>query len=100
MKVIVAVIKPFKLDDVKAALETLGVHGQLMVELVPELEFIIGKQPAVPDLPPQEAQNRSQLVFRRFLGGRLWATPNEPRGTVFSFTVPIGEHSLEKSRVI
>jgi len=23
-------------------------------------------------------------------GGRLWANPNEPRGTVFSFTVPIG----------
>jgi PAS domain S-box-containing protein len=24
-------------------------------------------------------------------GGRLWATPNAPRGTVFRFTVPIGE---------
>jgi serine/threonine protein kinase len=84
----------------RALAEALGAHGQLIVNLVPELEFLIGKQPAVPDLPPQEAQNRSQLVFRRFLGGRLWATPNEPRGTVFSFTVPIGENSLEKSRVI
>jgi signal transduction histidine kinase len=28
-------------------------------------------------------------------GGRLWAKPNEPRGTVFCFTVPIGEQSLE-----
>src|ERR1700712_5534725 len=27
MKLITAIIKPFKLDDVKAALETLGVHG-------------------------------------------------------------------------
>ncbi len=48
--------------------EALGAHGQLMVDLVPELEFIIGKQPAVPELPPQEAKNRFQLVFRRFIG--------------------------------
>jgi nitrogen regulatory protein P-II 1 len=27
MKLVTAIIKPFKLDDVKAALETLGVHG-------------------------------------------------------------------------
>jgi signal transduction histidine kinase len=24
-------------------------------------------------------------------GGRLWATPNEPRGAVFQFTLPVGE---------
>ena len=28
-------------------------------------------------------------------GGRLWATPNEPHGAVFSFTVPVGEQLLE-----
>jgi predicted ATPase/signal transduction histidine kinase/GAF domain-containing protein len=48
--------------------EALGSNGQLMVNLVPELELIVGKQPAVPDLPPQEAKNRFQIVFRRFLG--------------------------------
>src|SRR5580698_881319 len=58
-----------EVDQWRGALaETLGVHGQLIVNLVPELEFIIGKQPAVPDLPPQEAQNRFKLVFRRFIG--------------------------------
>src|SRR6202011_3256642 len=41
---------------------------QLIVNLVPELELVIGKQPPVPDLPPQDAQNRFQTVFRRFLG--------------------------------
>ena len=47
-----------------------------MVELVPELEFLIGKQPAVPELPPQEAQNRFKLAFRRFIGA--FATPEHP----------------------
>jgi signal transduction histidine kinase len=28
-------------------------------------------------------------------GGRLWATPNQPRGTVFCMMLPIGE-TLEK----
>jgi PAS domain S-box-containing protein len=48
--------------------ESLGPNGQLMVNLVPELELVIGKQPPVVDLPPQDAKNRFQMVFRRFLG--------------------------------
>jgi hypothetical protein len=28
-------------------------------------------------------------------GGRLWATPNEPRGAVFFVMLPIGEALLE-----
>src|SRR3981189_410755 len=48
--------------------EALNPNGQLIVNLVPELELVIGKQPAVADLPPQDAQNRFQMVFRRFLG--------------------------------
>ena len=48
--------------------EELGKNGQLIVNLVPELELVIGKQPPVPDLPPQDAKNRFQMVFRRFLG--------------------------------
>jgi predicted ATPase/signal transduction histidine kinase/GAF domain-containing protein len=48
--------------------EALGANGQLLVNLVPELELITGKQPTVPDLSPQESRNRFQMVFRRFLG--------------------------------
>ena len=47
--------------------EALGPNGQLIVNLVPELELVIGKQPPVADLPPQDAKNRFQMVFRRFL---------------------------------
>jgi signal transduction histidine kinase len=28
-------------------------------------------------------------------GGRLWATPNQPRGAVFCMVLPIGEKSVE-----
>jgi PAS domain S-box-containing protein len=56
--------------------EALGPNGQLVVNLIPEVEFVIGKQPPVPDLPPQDAQNRFQTVFRRFLG--VFARPEHP----------------------
>jgi len=52
----------------EALQNAVGPNGQLIVNLIPEVEFIIGKQPLVPDLPPQDAQNRFQMVFRRFLG--------------------------------
>jgi predicted ATPase len=49
-------------------LETLGVNGQLIVDLIPRLELIVGPQPPVPVLLPSEAENRFHAVFQRFLG--------------------------------
>jgi PAS domain S-box-containing protein len=60
-------------DDLR---EALGPNGQLMVGLVPELKAVIGEQPPVPTLPPQEAQHRFHLVFRRFLN--VFARPDHP----------------------
>jgi PAS domain S-box-containing protein len=48
--------------------ETLGPNGRLMTDLVPEMKLIIGEQPPVSELPPQDAQRRFQLAFRRFIG--------------------------------
>jgi predicted ATPase len=50
-----------------ALLEAIAPNGQLITNLVPELELIIGQQPIVPGLPPKETQHRFQAVFRRFL---------------------------------
>ena len=47
--------------------EALDPNGQLMLDLVPELKLIIGTQPPVPQLSPQDAQRRFQVVFRRFI---------------------------------
>jgi PAS domain S-box-containing protein len=66
-----------KLDRWRSALlEALGPNGQLMVNLIPELVHIIGQQPPVPDLGSRDAQNRFQMVFRRFLD--VFARPEHP----------------------
>jgi len=52
----------------EALQEALGPNGRLIVDLVPELALIVGQPPAIPDLPPQDAKARFQLVFRRFVG--------------------------------
>jgi predicted ATPase/signal transduction histidine kinase len=66
-----------EVDQWRCALaEAVGPNGQLIVSLIPEVELIIGKQPPVPDLPAEDAQNRFQSVFRRFLG--VFARPEHP----------------------
>ena len=60
----------------EALLEALGPNGRLMTDLIPELKLIIGEQPPVPELEPQQAQGRFQLVFRRFIG--VFARPEHP----------------------
>jgi PAS domain S-box-containing protein len=56
--------------------EALGANGRLMVDLVPQLKHIIGEQPPVADLPPQDARRRFQLALRRFIG--VFARPEHP----------------------
>jgi predicted ATPase/C4-dicarboxylate-specific signal transduction histidine kinase len=60
-------------DAIRAAV---GPNGRLIVDLVPELKLIIGEQPPILELPPQEAQGRFQLVFRRFIS--VFARPEHP----------------------
>ena len=56
--------------------EALGPNGLLMVDLIPELELVIGEQPPVPDPSPQDAQRRFQRVLRRFIA--VFARPEHP----------------------
>src|SRR6185369_4263505 len=39
-------------------------------------KHVIGEQPPVPELPPQDTQRRFQLVLRRFIG--VFARPEHP----------------------
>ena len=56
--------------------QALNPNGQLIVDLVPELALIIGEQPPVLQLAPQDAQRRFQLVLRRFIN--IFAKPEHP----------------------
>jgi predicted ATPase/class 3 adenylate cyclase len=57
-------------------IEAVGISGQLIIDVVPEVELLIGHQPAVPDLPVIEANNRFNESFSRFI--RIFATPEHP----------------------
>jgi PAS domain S-box-containing protein len=56
--------------------KSVGPNGQLIVSLLPELEFVIGAQPAVAPLPATEAESRFHMVFRSFLS--LFARKEHP----------------------
>ncbi|MBC1223631.1 AAA family ATPase [Nostoc sp. UCD121] len=47
-------------------LSALGENGQVMIEVIPELESMIGKQPPAPELSGSAAQNRFNLLFLKF----------------------------------
>ncbi|MBD2664478.1 serine/threonine kinase with two-component sensor domain [Richelia sinica FACHB-800] len=54
----------------------LGENAQVIIDVVPELEGIIGKQPAVPELSGSASQNRFYLLFQKFL--QVFATKDHP----------------------
>ncbi|GAA6622631.1 ATP-binding protein [Scytonema sp. NUACC26] len=54
----------------------LGVNGQVVIDVIPEVERIIGKQCPVPELKPKEAQNRFNQVFQAFI--QVFTQPEHP----------------------
>lgn len=48
-------------------LAALGRQGAVLTSIIPALEVLIGKQPPVPDLSPEESQTRLQAVFANFI---------------------------------
>jgi predicted ATPase/signal transduction histidine kinase/tRNA A-37 threonylcarbamoyl transferase component Bud32 len=48
-------------------LDALGQNGQVIIDVIPQVELIIGKQPEIPQLPPTETQNRFNRVFKQFI---------------------------------
>ncbi|AFY44872.1 ATP-binding sensor histidine kinase [Nostoc sp. PCC 7107] len=48
-------------------LAVLGENGQVLIEVIPELERLIGKQNPAPELSGTAAQNRFNLLFQKFI---------------------------------
>ncbi|MCW5317363.1 AAA family ATPase [Nostoc sp. KVJ3] len=48
-------------------LAAIGENGQVIMEVIPELEIILGQQPPAPELSGTAAQNRFNLLFQKFI---------------------------------
>lgn len=57
-------------------LAALGNNGQIIIDVIPEMELIIGKQPPIQILKSTEAQNRFNLVFQNFI--KVFAQSSHP----------------------
>ncbi|MCP3713527.1 AAA family ATPase [Paraburkholderia sp. CNPSo 3274] len=51
-----------------ALVTALGPNARLVTEMIPELKLVIGDPAPVPELEPNQARHRFELVFRRFIG--------------------------------
>jgi predicted ATPase/class 3 adenylate cyclase len=57
-------------------LAAFGANGRVIVEVIPEVELIVGKQREIPELGPKEAENRFNLVFKNFIA--VFTKPEHP----------------------
>jgi predicted ATPase/C4-dicarboxylate-specific signal transduction histidine kinase len=85
-------------------LHALGQNGQLMIKLIPELELVIGQQPALAALTREQSQNRFEAVLRAFIG--IFARKENPLVLFLddlqlldSATLKLLEHLLTDSNV-
>lgn len=56
--------------------EALGANGNVLIDIIPEVEWLIGPQPEVAVVGTEEAANRLTLVFQKFI--TVFATPAHP----------------------
>lgn len=57
-------------------LNALGENGQVIIDVIPELELLIGKQAEVPELEGSACQKRFNRLFGKFI--RVFATQEHP----------------------
>ncbi|MEH1784681.1 MAG: AAA family ATPase [Nostoc sp.] len=57
-------------------LTALGENGQVIIDVIPEVELIIGQQPPVTQLGATESQNRFNRIFGQFIG--VFTTKDHP----------------------
>ena len=57
-------------------LAALGPNGQVIIDVIADVELLIGPQPALPALAPTEAQHRFKRTFHHFI--RVFACPEHP----------------------
>lgn len=51
----------------ESLLESLGENAQALIDILPQMQGVLGRQPPIPMLGPVENQRRSEQVFRLFM---------------------------------
>lgn len=70
------------LENWKSKLQdALGPNGKIIADIIPSIELIIGKQPEISELGPEEAHNRTNFTFRNFIN--VFAKKEHPLVLVF-----------------
>ncbi|MBC7474222.1 MAG: AAA family ATPase [Candidatus Sericytochromatia bacterium] len=54
----------------------LGTNIQLIVDIIPELELIVGKKSIIPEINNKDSNNRFNIIFQKFIG--IFATKDRP----------------------
>ncbi|MEB3339934.1 AAA family ATPase [Okeania sp.] len=57
-------------------LAAFGTNGQIIIDVIPELELIVGPQPKIQELGATETQNRFNIIFQKFI--ELFCQPEHP----------------------
>ena len=66
-----------RLKNWKTRLESaLGQNGRIITDIIPDIERIMGRQPDMPDLGPEETRNRFNFFFKNFV--RVFAAEGHP----------------------
>jgi predicted ATPase/signal transduction histidine kinase len=60
----------------QALRQALDANGQVIINIIPELELIVGRQPRLPELSPVDTRNRFRVAFQQFLSA--FAQPEHP----------------------
>lgn len=64
-------------EDIRGALlNGLSGNGQLLIDLIPSLEILLGPQPPIPEINPHAIENRFMHTIRNFI--RVLAQPSHP----------------------
>lgn len=56
--------------------DALGTQGAVLIQVIPEVQWLMGPQPPVPELPSSENEARFQKVFQKFI--EVFAHPQHP----------------------
>ncbi|MCP4346026.1 MAG: AAA family ATPase [Desulfobacterales bacterium] len=56
--------------------DALGVNGKVIADVFPDIELIMGPQPDLPELGPEESQNRFRSTFVNFV--KVFASQDHP----------------------